>query len=110
VEENAAESMQVLQTDGKTIEVWLKGLWDKAKKASELISRLREEKAELQEKVVMLEQDLARVKEDLSKHQELVQSLSNQPKQEHHSALANGEREMLSSRVKELLAKLEEYI
>jgi predicted nucleic acid-binding Zn-ribbon protein len=110
VEENTAESTPLLQTDVKTIEVWLKGLWDRARKASELITRLRDERAELHGRVAMLEQDLARVKDELSKQQELVQSLSSDHKQEERSILANGEREVLSSKVRELLAKLDEYI
>lgn len=110
MEEDAAESTQLLQGDVKTIEVWLKGLWDRAKKASELIAQLREEKAGLQGKVALLERDLAHVKDELLKHQELVQSLSDERKQDHQTSLANGEREMLSSRVKELLAKLSDYI
>ena len=109
MEENAVESTQLLQADAKTIDVWLKGLWDRAKRASELITRLREEKADLQNRVAKLEQDLAQVKSELMKQEELVQSLSIEDRQD-RSFLANGEREVLSSRVKELLTKLNEYI
>ncbi len=61
MDQNSAEATHILQGDTKAIDAWLKGLWDRAKKAAELISRLREEKAELQARVVSLEEELVQV-------------------------------------------------
>jgi chromosome segregation ATPase len=110
VDQNLAEASHVLQGDTKAIDAWLKGLWDRAKKAAEVISRLREEKAELQTRVSTLEAELLRVKDELQKNEETLRAVSSEPSGTDHSLLSNGEREQLSAKVKDLLAKLEAYI
>ncbi|HCV42638.1 MAG TPA: hypothetical protein DGH68_04070 [Bacteroidetes bacterium] len=110
VEQNLAETTQTPQGDTKVIDAWLKNLWDRAKKAAELIARLRAEKAELQARLASIEEELARVKQDLSKHEEMVRSLSAEQHEEDNSFLSNGEREELSARVKDLLTKLDGYV
>lgn len=110
MDQNLAEASHVLQGDTKAIDAWLKGLWDRAKKAAEVISRLREEKAELQSRVNVLETELARVKDELEKNEAALRTVSSDQPSTDHSLLSNGEREQLSAKVKDLLAKLEGYI
>jgi hypothetical protein len=57
---------------------------------------------------MLLEEEVSRLKNEVAKNQELVRSFSTE-----HSAgqiLSNGEREILSARVRELMAKLDAYI
>ena len=110
MEHNSADTTQVLHADAKAIDAWLKSLWDKVKKAAELISQLREEKAELQARVASLESDLARIRQQLSKDEDLIQTLSAERGDARQQVFTNGEREQLSVRVRDLLAKLDPYI
>lgn len=110
MDQNSAEATHILPGDTKAIDVWLKGLWDRAKKAAELISRLREEKAELQARVNTLEEELSRLRGDLTKSEEMLRAVSSDRADPDQSFLSNGEREQLSAKVKDLLAKLEAYI
>jgi hypothetical protein len=110
VDQNTIEAAHNLPGDAKVMDVWLKGLWDRAKKAAELISRLREEKLELQAKVASLEQELDLSRQELAKNEEVIGSLSVDRGKTDHLSLLNGERELLSAKVRELLAKLDGYI
>lgn len=110
MDQNSAEATHILQGDTKAIDVWLKGLWDRAKKAAELISRLREEKTELQNKVVSLEEELSRLRNDLTRSEEKLRTVAAERGDADQSFLSNGEREHLSEKVKDLLAKLDAYI
>lgn len=110
MDQNLAEAPHVLQGDTKAIDVWLKGLWDRAKKAAEVIARLREEKAELQARVNSLEEELSRLRSDLGKSEEMLRTVASDQNGTDETFLSNGEREQLSAKVKDLLAKLEAYI
>ncbi len=110
MDQNPADAAHILQADNNVIDAWLKGLWDRARKAAELIAQLRVEKGELQTRVASLEEELLRVKSELAEKEEVVRTLSNEKSDTGDSPLLNGEREQLSSRIKELLAKLNEYI
>lgn len=111
MDQNTAEVTHIPQADNRAIEVWLKGLWDRAKKAAELISRLREEKAELQTRVASMEEELARVRQELTKDEEMIRTLSAGRREEaDHSVFSNGEKEQLSAKVRDLLSKLDGYV
>jgi chromosome segregation ATPase len=110
VDQTSADATHILQADNNTIDAWLKGLWDRARKASELIGRLREEKGELQTRVASLEEEVLRMKQELANKEEMVRALSREQGDDRGSTLLNGEREQLSAKVKELLTKLDEYL
>lgn len=111
MDQNTAEVTHIPQADTRAIEVWLKSLWDRAKKAAELISRLREEKAELQTRVASMEEELARVRQELTKDEEMIRTLSAGRREEaDHSVFSNGEKEQLSAKVRDLLSKLDGYV
>jgi hypothetical protein len=111
VDQNTAEVTHIPQADTRAIEAWLKSLWDRAKKAAELISLLREEKAELQTRVASMEEELTRVRQELTKDEEVIRTLSaGRGEEVDDSVFSNGEREQLSAKVKDLLAKLEGYV
>lgn len=108
VDQNPAETQHILQPDIPAVETWLKGVWDRAKKAAEMISRLREEKAELQAKVASMEQEISRLRQDLVSHEEAAKSAP--ANHGDHAFLSNGDREQLTAKVKELLTKLDGYV
>jgi chromosome segregation ATPase len=111
VEQNPSEVILPQHSDTKAIDVWLKSLWDRAKKAAELIARLRQEKADLEARVGALESELERLKVELGRNEEELRTLTVvRGEQVEHAILSNGEKEMLTARVRDLLARLEGYV
>lgn len=111
MDQNTAEVGHIPQADTKAIDTWLKSLWDRAKKAAELISRLREEKVELQNRVASMEEELTRLRLELAKDEEMIRTLSvGAGEAGDHSLFSNGEKEQLSAKVKDLLTRLDGYV
>jgi chromosome segregation ATPase len=111
VEPNPSEISQPQHTEAKPVDVWLKSLWDRAKKAAELIARLRQEKAELESRVATMEDELGRLRQESARNEEQIRTLTAaHGEAADHSLITNGEKEMLTARVKELLARLEGYV
>jgi septal ring factor EnvC (AmiA/AmiB activator) len=97
------------------IESQIKSLWEKAQQAGELISRLRTEKKEIQAQNRELEQEIAKLRTEMSAREQQIQKLiAAQANAAHESKstaiLANGERDALTAKAKELLARIEAYL
>ncbi len=91
------------------IESSIKELWEKIKLAGETIVRLREEKASLEERNARLEEEISRLRTEISARDQRLQTMAaSQAKAA--SALSNGEREQLTTKVKELLARIDAYL
>jgi outer membrane murein-binding lipoprotein Lpp len=91
------------------IESQIKTLWEKAQQAGDVISRLREEKHQLQSKVEQLEQDLGRLRSEIKAKEQQVQNLSA-TELKAATAFSNGEKEQLTAKVKDLLARIDAYL
>jgi hypothetical protein len=99
--------------DTAGIEGMLKSLWEKARHASELIGRLREERERLQLKAQGLENELAVTRQEMIKKDDIIKKLrEDKANQEMNRSalLSNGEREALTARVRDLLAKIDAYL
>jgi predicted nucleic acid-binding Zn-ribbon protein len=90
------------------IETQIQSLWEKAKHAGELIARLREEKLALQNRNDALEQELAKLRAELAARDARLASAAREAKSA--EIFSNGEREELSAKVKQLLAKIDAYL
>jgi len=111
VDQTSTETSQVAQGDLRTVEAGLKALWDRVKRASETIGKLREEKSALESKFEQLELELTSARSELARKEESIKTLSEQSNVAERSAFgSNGEREALASRVKELLSRLNPYL
>lgn len=100
-------------SDFRTVESGLKALWERVRKAAEVISTLRSDNKALSEKVDQLEAEMRKLQVDVAQKDHLIRKASTekQSADAHAGAvLANGEREALSQKVKELLAKLDGYL
>jgi uncharacterized small protein (DUF1192 family) len=91
----------------------LQGLWDRVRRAGDMVVQLRSQNADLAERVVFLEQELSRLKAELSTKDEQVKSLTE--RQDAAQSLSdrlfsNGDRESIAARAKELLARIEGYL
>lgn len=113
MDQNSPEVGAPSSGDLRTIEVSLKGLWDRTRRAAELITELRGEKRVLLSRVEELERHVAMLQQELAKKEQLLRKVtaeSGTAAATRATLLANGEREALAQRVKELLAKLEAYL
>ncbi|MEW6511483.1 MAG: hypothetical protein AB1428_11050 [Bacteroidota bacterium] len=95
---------QVPPGDAKATEAGLRALWESARRAAEAITRLREEKRELQLTIERLEKELQQLRQAVAEYR-------------HHGAGqsgstlgAGGERDQLAAKVKELIARLDAYL
>ena len=90
--------------EGKSVESLLKALWESARRAGEALTRLREEKQQLQTLVTRLEKELQEVRAEIA---QLKKHAGERPQ---GATLAGGDRDLLAVRVKELIAKLDAYL
>jgi len=102
-----------VQSDVEAVEAALRGLWDRTRKAGELIAELRGENASLRARMEGLQKDLEGLKHEIARKDEAVARLQAQragEEAQRGAVLANGERDALAARVKDLIARLEAYL
>lgn len=91
----------------------LQGLWDKVRRAGELITELRSQNNDLDQRADVLEREISRVKAELSARDEAVRSLTDQLKAagaSNNGVVLNGERDSLVAKVRELLSRIDGYL
>ncbi|MEO8166907.1 MAG: hypothetical protein ABI623_01580 [bacterium] len=99
-----------------SIESQLKLLWEKAQEAGVLIARLREEKKALESDNEQIGQEVAKLRSDLAAREAQLQKLTTAHSEsagatsKSASVISNGERDQLTSKVKELLARIDAYL
>jgi chromosome segregation ATPase len=99
--------------DSKGLEAVFKSVWDRVRKAAELIEGLKEENRSLRDRVSQLEDHLAGVKRELSEKDDAIRQLREQNLQapvRGDNVISEEERDMLKSRIKELLTKLNSHL
>lgn len=93
------------------VEESVKALWERAKQAGELIARLREEKQAMQTENASLQQQVAQLRKELAaKDQQVQQAAATVAGSMNAAKLSNGDREQLTAKVKELLARIDAYL
>jgi peptidoglycan hydrolase CwlO-like protein len=105
-ESNSATSFS---RDSKPLEDAFRGLWERVTRAGELIQNLREDRKALALQVEQLRNEIRTLQDELQKKDAQLR----QTKVDAESAsvlLANGEREALAVRVKELLSRIDAYL
>lgn len=106
VEPQAVDVNSLPAGELKSLEAGFKLLWESARRAAESLTRLREEKRGLQETVERMERELDQLRREAAqlKRQVAEQSPGDGVK------LAGRDRDVLATRVKELIAKLDAYL
>ena len=109
VEQSTGTMTTTLTGDGRSVETALKTLWERVQGAGNLIQQLREERQALLSQVDQLRAEVQQLQQDLSRKEQLMKTMT--VSQGHAGAVfANGEREALARRVKDLLAKIDAYL
>jgi uncharacterized coiled-coil DUF342 family protein len=83
-------------------------LWDRARRTGELIQQLREERRALAAQVEQLRNEVRELQQDVQKRDDQIKRGATEAAA--NTGLGNGERQVLASRVKELLAKIDAYL
>jgi septal ring factor EnvC (AmiA/AmiB activator) len=102
-----------VQSDVEAVEAALRGLWDRTRKAGEMIAELRGENASLRAQLEGLRKDLDVLKHELARKDEAMARLQEQragEQAQQGKLLADGERDALMTRVKDLITKLDAYL
>ncbi len=111
MDEHPVDISTALAGDARSLENGLKELWARVRRAAELIARLREEKHALEGKVGEMERELLRLQQEVArKDQAIAKMKAEQGDARPPAAMADGERDALTARVKELLVKLDAYL
>lgn len=93
------------------IEESVKALWEKAKLAGEMIARLREEGLALTSENARLKQELVNLQSELAAKDQHIRKLATAAgDSKSSSGMSNGEREQITAKVKELLARIDAYL
>lgn len=97
----------------RALENALTTLWEKARRASEIILGLREENRILQKKAADLEAELAAIKQSLDARSQEMRSLKEQFSvlQSHNNdSFSKEEKEALKAKIQELILKIDSYL
>jgi chromosome segregation ATPase len=100
--------------DVKPVEEAVRTLWDKIRTATELISRLKQERSTLQHRVSALEQELSSLRSALSSKEQELKKVRSDYSQSLQGANVLGaseeEREILKNRIHDLIAKINSHL
>lgn len=91
----------------------LKVLWDRVKLAGETITRLRDEKKGLEFQITELGERVGALELELRKKEDTIKKLAaDVSASESHKAqiFENGEREVLTAKLKDILSKIDAYL
>ena len=112
MDQNPSEGSGAPLGEIRTIESGLKLLWERTRRAAELIAELRSERRELQAQVGKLDEEVRRLRDELARKEHLVRKLSAEAVDSSARAalVTDGEREDLLAKVRDLLGKLESHL
>jgi len=112
VDHGQVEAKDLLKGDAKAVEEGLGALWAVVRRAADELQRLRDEGRELRSRILELEAELSSAQRDLMTKEEHLRRMEDQQEKVEaaRSISFNGDRQLLSAKVKELLAKIDSYL
>ncbi len=96
--------------DVRSVENALKALWERVRRAGDLIQQLREERQALLTQVEQLRTEVQHLQNELSRKEQILVSMPSSREGDPARVFGNGEREALAQKVKDLLARIEAYL
>ena len=113
MDQHQTETQVLLNQEVDAVEA-VRSFWEKVRHAGEMITRLREEKRELQGHVETIDRDLQALRSELrDKEQELKQLRAEHAQilnSNGHEFFSGEEREAIKTRIRELLAKINSHL
>jgi chromosome segregation ATPase len=110
VENSTGTTPSTASGDVRSVENALKALWERVRRAGDLIQQLREERQALLIQIEQLRAEVQHVQNELSRKEQILGSLPPSPEGGAGRAFGNGEREVLAEKVKDLLARIDAYL
>lgn len=113
MEQHPVDTSVLTSTELKSLEDGLKSLWERVRSAGEMIVRLREERVSLHARIQELETQVHGLDRELLKKDNQLKEVTAQKavvETKEGFMMANGEREALASKVKDLLARIDAYL
>ncbi len=104
---------EVGMKEARTLEVALKALWDKARRASELILNLKEDNKALHQRVNQLEQQVSAMKAELVNKEAEIGHLREEQallRSNGNALFTKEEKEALQTKIKELIEKINSHL
>lgn len=96
--------------DVRSVENALKALWERVRRAGDLIQQLREERQALLTQVEQLRTEVQHLQNELSRKEQILVSMPSSREGDAARVFGNGEREALAQKVKDLLARIDAYL
>ena len=99
--------------DSKGLEGFFKTLWDRVRKAAELIEHLKGENRGLCSQNAQLEQQVASLKAELMAKQETLREVNEQHQEvlsHSNNLFTEEEKEAVKSRIRELIARINSHL
>jgi|WetSurMetagenome_2_1015567.scaffolds.fasta_scaffold107318_2 chromosome segregation ATPase len=96
--------------DVRSVENALKALWERVRRAGDLIQQLREERQALHTQVEQLRTEVQHLQNELSRKEQILGSMPPHREGDAARVFGNGEREALVQKVKDLLARIDAYL
>ena len=106
VDPQPVDESTIPQGDARPVEGLIKGLWESARRASEMIAGLRLERQALQAHVARLERELQQIRTESAQ----LKKQAADHAQDGGLSFAGGERDLLAAKVKDLIARLDAYL
>jgi len=110
VEDSTGDTTAAGGADVRSVENAVKALWEKVRRAGDLIQQLREERQALLVQIEQLRAELQHVQNELARKDQMVASMPQSGAPDGARAFGNGEREVLAQKVKDLLARIDAYL
>jgi uncharacterized coiled-coil DUF342 family protein len=110
VENSSGTQTSTAAGDVRSVESALQALWERVRRAGELIRQLREERRALLTQVEQLRTEVQHLQIELAHKDQLLGSIPAAANSNAGKVFANGEREALAQKVKDLLARIDAYL
>ncbi len=111
--DRVAVEKEVTPLTDRSVDSGLKALWERVRRAADLIVTLRQENSQFHQKVEGLEAEVKRLQTELLKREQLLRKASAELEQQdarRGAVFANGESEAIAAKIRELLSKLDSYL
>lgn len=113
MEQNPVKHQTTSAVDLKSLEEGLQILWERVRSAGDAVVGLRADKAALVDQISALETQVRILQAEIKEKDEQLRSLASERtriKEKENTFFANGEREVIETRLRDLLSRLEAYL